>query len=69
LTTGKVTVLSEHVVVGKALIHHGVALVFGHRLPLLLFDVSKANVFHISLLIGGGTGLLSWFGGIVSFTT
>src|SRR4029077_7775227 len=36
---------------GKAFIQHGVALAFGHRLPLLLFDVSKADVFHIFLLI------------------
>src|SRR5258708_17581008 len=47
----KVSVLPQHVVVGKALIQHGVALAFGHRLPLLLFNVSKADVFHIFLLI------------------
>jgi hypothetical protein len=35
---GKVTVLPQHVVVGKALIEHSVALAVRYRLPLLLFD-------------------------------
>src|SRR5258706_7366556 len=43
---GKVTVLFKQIVVGEALVHHGVQLVFGHRLPNLLVDVSQADVFH-----------------------
>jgi hypothetical protein len=41
-----VTVLPQHVVVGETLVHHGVSLAFGHRFPLVLFYVSKADVFH-----------------------
>jgi hypothetical protein len=50
-TAGKVTVLPQDIVVGKALIQYGVALAFGHRNQLLLFDLSKADVSHIFLLI------------------
>jgi hypothetical protein len=44
--TNKVTVLSQHVVVGEALIDQRVLLAFGHRLPHLLVKVSKADVLH-----------------------
>jgi hypothetical protein len=44
----KVTVLSQHVVVGEALIHQGVSRAFGHRVPILLVKISKAYVFHNS---------------------
>jgi hypothetical protein len=44
----KVTVLSQHVVVGEALVHHGIPLAVRHR-PTLPY-VSKADVFHRFLL-------------------
>src|SRR5918999_458752 len=61
--THKVTALSKHVVVGEALVHHGVPLAFGHRLPLLLVVVSKAYVFHNFLLICGVTRLCTFRSG------
>jgi hypothetical protein len=44
--TRKVTVFPQHVVIGEALVHHGVPLAAGHRVPLLVFHVSKTDVFH-----------------------
>jgi hypothetical protein len=48
--TNKVTVLPQLVIVLEALVQKGVFLAFGHRLPLLLVKVSKADVFHDFLL-------------------
>ncbi len=44
----EVTVLPQHFVIGQARIHKGILLVFGHRPPLFLVIVSKANEFHDS---------------------
>src|SRR6202008_4564452 len=52
---GPVTVFPKNIVIGKALIQDGVALAFGHCLPMLFVEVSKADIFHVFLfvLLGG----------------
>jgi hypothetical protein len=45
-----VTVLPQQIIVCKAIVHEGVLLALGHRLPLPFVKVSKADVFHHFLL-------------------
>jgi hypothetical protein len=54
-----VTVLPQNVIIGKALIHDGVALAFGHCLPALFVEVSKADIFHVFLFVWLGGRFLS----------
>jgi hypothetical protein len=46
--THKVTPLSKHAVVGKALVHQSATLTLGHGVPRFLVKVSKANIFIVS---------------------
>jgi hypothetical protein len=48
-----------HVALGKALVHQGVLLAFGHPLPHLLFDVPRVDILH-TLVIGDIMSLCSF---------
>jgi hypothetical protein len=50
IPANKVTILLQHVVVGETHVNEFVSLAFGHGVPFFLVNVSKANVFHDSLL-------------------
>jgi hypothetical protein len=46
-----VTVLRQQIIVSEAIVHESVLLALGHRLPLLLVKVCKADVFDAFLLL------------------